>query len=277
MTSFEMAWIYLLVYVFPILSIFSTTLLVVLWFIIIPKPAKQLVKKRMLRKAVTLIESHDTGETEILLPDPLPEGQLMAGKKYFMIPRSYKDWMAKRFSLKGLGGSFLMGYSGKAAAVTPETMFVIEKVDRKAKVLGEDVRKSIEGKLEGPTPTVMPTPNPTPAEGSPVAEAKLDIATLEKLVPNTAIDAITLLDSRKLKQYVTTMISPSQILFLIKKAEMKGMEQLGIWTKRVMLIIIPLIIVVTFCLLIAYIFIMGGWRLTPTPPPAAQLIWGLLK
>lgn len=128
----------LLVYVVPMIAIFSTGLLLFLW-IMLPGQAKTFLSARMpWNKGKVLVENLDeAGQVDYELLHPSGEGLLKnPGRSiYKFIPtvvrdrrlRNYNELAKKRSVVKGLGVPLYHSISGTSIAAPPELVSVLER------------------------------------------------------------------------------------------------------------------------------------------------------
>ena len=119
-------------YVFPLIAIVASGLLILLW-LLMPRPAKTLFKARFRSNPVVAV-AFDDGLVRIVQGRTLDEGVIEFDRsKYRLIPRppagagggnpgSDPPALYRRFYLDGVNRPFYLAYSGKAVAVNPETV-----------------------------------------------------------------------------------------------------------------------------------------------------------
>lgn len=213
-----------------------------IWVMWIPKPAKAYIYAKLLRKIVD-IEANDLGILNFKIGKVGGAGIFETRKEEVeFVPRNPEPWVNKRFSADKIGT--VISYSGKAVCVNPETLAVLEvnqllhalkllknegKLD--TSVLPENLRKSLENQFLNIEDT----------------EIHVRSGKRQKRKALKRMQAI-LLDPRILKTYVSKMISPAQIQYMLKKAYEKGYRdgQRPMYARLIPILIVMVLIALIF-------------------------------
>lgn len=206
--------------------------LFMLWFFIIPKPAKEIIKAKLFKQPLAVI-GHDSGAVDILRFKPIGEGLMrtVKGEDYKIIPRGDAEFAKKRHILRGARSVFV-GYGGKSLLVDIELLAQLEALDRELR------KNELSQKAQ---------------------EDTLTKGELSKKPKRIFGDKLFFLDPKALiKKYFSKMYTPAQLRALAKYCEMKGMEQGTKSILKMVLILTPLLIAGTICFLMIYAMVFAG-------------------
>ena len=196
------------------------------------RQSKTLWKANLLRRATDVDISQD-GVVDIHMVKRRPDLEaLQFGRfDYKWLPKGDNPVISKPFFWAKSGMGVFLSASEGTTAVSPETAVAIEAVEQK-----EEVPDNIKKWLKNHSIDLPKIPKP-PAE-----------KTREPL--KTKKIKLFLVDPRKLKEYFRYTRPPDQARRAMKEHEMIGEEKAGKQWGKAALALIPIIIIMTFCVVI---------------------------
>jgi len=240
--ALEIFWM-LWMLVLPILGISLSILVPVVWFFIVPRVARMLTWARFKNVSIHAI-ADDSGFAELVTTKvELPEGVVKTDRGWRFLPRpiwkslkpktkkkkgdavSEKDlsvaerFALRKFTLKGMGKPFWLGYAGMVNAMNPSTLAVLqqgsEPSDNPAVHFG-----NIQSYIDG-LPKKLLWNNMELHPQKDLTKLLNDLHERVKTVP------YTVLDPRAIKEVLPEMTPPSLMEAIETYSEMVGMEERG--------------------------------------------------
>lgn len=246
----------LYLYVFPVMALIATPILIILWFLL-PSSAKTLLKARVKRSGAVVFLSHDNGYTRIELMNEKMGMGILSGNptSYLFTPRptyvedddgggvdgkgaerkpdmtdnerSALNELILHRQFMDVGKPVYFGYVGKSIAITPRLL----------KAMKESGRAAAQGRLKPPWKA---------AEAEAPQVGNEEVAEVRRL---------ELLDPRVIKIYMPWTFNQSLIDNLTLAHERMAELRKPLRTAAKIAIPITIIVVVV---IIAYMFLQGG-------------------